>query len=102
MRSRQSETKAPVRPAATQVAEHASCIARRERQPAILELSKKVGALRSASGYGLGARMAAGALGAGFFLAGGVAARMRLLARGRREGTTKAKVGPFSLVDRDD
>ena len=45
---------------------------------------------------------AAGALGVGFFLAGGVGATMRLLARRGREGTTKAKVGPFSLVDRDD
>ncbi len=46
--------------------------------------------------------VAAGALGAGFFLAGGVGATMRLLARRGREGTTKAKLGPFSLVDRDD
>ena len=46
--------------------------------------------------------VAAGALGAGFFLAGGVGATMRLLARRGREGTTKAKVGPFSLVDRND
>jgi hypothetical protein len=45
--------------------------------------------------------VAAGALGAGFFLAGGVGATMRLLARRGREGTTKAKLGPFSLVDRD-
>jgi hypothetical protein len=35
-------------------------------------------------------------------LAGGVGATMRLLARRSREGTTKAKLGPFSLVDRDD
>ena len=46
--------------------------------------------------------VAAGALGAGFFVAGGIGATMRLLARRGREGTTKAKVGPFSLVDRDD
>ena len=46
--------------------------------------------------------VAAGALSAGFFLAGGVGATMRLIARRGREGTTKAKVGPFSLVDRDD
>ena len=45
--------------------------------------------------------VAAGALGAGFFLAGGIGATMRLLARRGREGKTKAKVGPFSLVDRD-
>ena len=46
--------------------------------------------------------VAAGALGAGFFLAGDVGATMRLLARRGREGATKAKLGPFSLVDRDD
>jgi hypothetical protein len=45
--------------------------------------------------------VAAGALGAGFFLAGGIGATMRLLARRGREGTTKARVGPFALVDRD-
>jgi hypothetical protein len=44
--------------------------------------------------------LAAGAAGAGFFLAGGVGATMRLLARRGREGTTKAKAGRFSLVDR--
>ncbi len=46
--------------------------------------------------------VAAGALGAGFFLGGGIGATMRLLARRGREGKTKAKFGPFSLVDRDD
>ncbi len=45
--------------------------------------------------------VAAGALGAGFLLAGGIGATMRLLARRGREGTTKARLGPFSLVDRD-
>ncbi|MFL5871400.1 MAG: DUF3618 domain-containing protein [Solirubrobacterales bacterium] len=46
--------------------------------------------------------VAVGAVGAGFVLAGGIGATMRLLARRSREGTTKAKLGPFSLVDRDD
>jgi hypothetical protein len=45
--------------------------------------------------------VAAGALGAGFFLAGGVGATVRLLFRRGREGDTKAKVGRFRLVDRD-
>ncbi len=45
--------------------------------------------------------VAAGALGAGFLLAGGIGATMRLLARRGREGTTKAKAGRFALVDRD-
>ena len=45
--------------------------------------------------------VAAGALGAGFFLAGGVGATARLLFRRGREGQTKAKAGRFRLVDRD-
>ena len=45
--------------------------------------------------------IAAGALGVGFFLAGGIGATMRLLARRGREGKEKARFGPFSLVDRD-
>jgi hypothetical protein len=45
--------------------------------------------------------VAAGALGAGFLIAGGIGATMRLLARRGREGETKARFGRFSLVDRD-
>jgi hypothetical protein len=45
--------------------------------------------------------VAAGALGAGFFLAGGIGATMRLLARRGREGTTRARYGRFRLVERD-
>ena len=45
--------------------------------------------------------VAAGALGAGFVLAGGIGATMRLLARRGREGATKAKAGRFAVVDRD-
>jgi hypothetical protein len=41
------------------------------------------------------------ALGAGFVLAGGIGATMRLMMRRGREGRTKARFGPFSLVDRD-
>jgi hypothetical protein len=44
--------------------------------------------------------VAAGALGAGFVLAGGIGATMRLLFRRGREGKTKARMGPFSFVDR--
>jgi hypothetical protein len=44
--------------------------------------------------------VAAGALGAGFFLAGGIGATMRLLARRSREGRTQVKAGRFGLVDR--
>jgi hypothetical protein len=41
------------------------------------------------------------ALGAGFVLAGGIGATMRLLMRRGREGKTKARFGRFSLTDRD-
>ena len=45
--------------------------------------------------------VAAGALGAGFFFAGGIGATMRLLFRRGREGKEKARFGRFSFVDRD-
>jgi hypothetical protein len=44
--------------------------------------------------------IAMGALGAGFVVAGGIGATMRMIGR-RREGTTKARFGRFSFVDRD-
>jgi hypothetical protein len=44
--------------------------------------------------------VAAGALSAGFVLAGGVGATMRLLFRRGREGKEKARVGPFAFIDR--
>ena len=44
---------------------------------------------------------AAAALGIGFVVSGGIGATMRLLMRRGREGRTKARFGPFSLVDRD-
>ena len=43
---------------------------------------------------------AAGAMSAGFVLAGGVGATMRYLARKGREGGEKARFGPFKLIDR--
>ena len=45
--------------------------------------------------------VAAGALGVGFFVAGGIGATMRLFARKGREGDTVAKTGRFRLVHRD-
>jgi hypothetical protein len=45
--------------------------------------------------------VAAGALGLGFLLAGGVGATARLVFRRGREGETKAKLGRFRLVDRN-
>lgn len=44
--------------------------------------------------------LAAGALGAGFVISGGIGASMRILARRGREGKEKARVGPFSFVRR--
>jgi len=43
---------------------------------------------------------AAGALGAGFVVAGGIGATMRLLFRRGREGEEKARFGPFAFIDR--
>jgi hypothetical protein len=45
--------------------------------------------------------VAAGALGAGFFLAGGIGATMRLAFRRGREGKEQARFGRFSFVRRD-
>jgi hypothetical protein len=45
--------------------------------------------------------VAVAALGAGFFLAGGIGATARLLMRRGREGSTKARVGRFRVVDDD-
>jgi hypothetical protein len=42
---------------------------------------------------------AAAAAGAGFLLAGGIGATMRLLARRGREGRRKAKVGRYTIVE---
>jgi hypothetical protein len=44
--------------------------------------------------------VAAGALGVGFVVAGGVGATMRLLFRRGREGKEKARLGPFAFIDR--
>jgi Protein of unknown function (DUF3618) len=44
--------------------------------------------------------VAVGALGAGFFLAGGVGATARLVFRRGREGNEKARVGRFTLIGR--
>jgi ornithine cyclodeaminase/alanine dehydrogenase-like protein (mu-crystallin family) len=45
--------------------------------------------------------VAGGALAAGFLVAGGVGATARLLFRRGREGSTKARVGRFRVVDDD-
>jgi len=69
------------------------------------ELATAVDALRGAADVTTTLRqklpvVAGGALAAGFVLSGGIGATMRLLARRSREGETKARVGPFSFVDR--
>lgn len=45
--------------------------------------------------------LAAGAASAGFVLAGGIGATLRYFARRGREGNEKARLGRFSLLDRD-
>jgi hypothetical protein len=79
---------------------------RREIQTEREQLASAMDELREATDLGAKLRtklplVAAGAAGAGFFLAGGIGATMRLIARRSREGRTKAKAGRFSLVDRD-
>ena len=79
---------------------------RREIQTEREQLADAMDELREASDLGAKLRtklplVAAGAAGAGFFLAGGIGATMRLIARRSREGSTKAKAGRFSLVKRD-
>jgi hypothetical protein len=83
---------------------------RREIEAERDQLASAVDVLRSEIGEAtnIGAKVrsklpavAAGALGAGFLLAGGIGATMRLLARRGREGQEKARFGRFSFVDRD-
>ena len=79
---------------------------RREIEDEREQLASAVEDLRGAADIGAALRpklpaLAAGAAGAGFFLAGGVGATMRLIARRGREGKTKAKAARFSLVVRD-
>ena len=70
-------------------------------------LAQAVEELRSEMGVGVSARLraklpivAVGALGAGFVLAGGIGATMRLAFRRGREGTERARLGRFTIIDR--
>ena len=83
---------------------------RREIEDERDHLASAVDVLRSEIGEAtnIGAKLrsklpvvAAGALGAGFLVAGGIGATMRLLARRGREGRTKARFGRFTVVNRD-
>ncbi len=76
---------------------------REQLADAVDELRKGIGEVTDVKGK-VAANLpvvAAGALGAGFFLAGGVGATMRLLFRRGREGKEKARFGRFSFVHRD-
>jgi hypothetical protein len=82
---------------------------RREIEAEREQLAEAVESLRAGLGQAtdVGARLrerlpivAAGALGAGFVLAGGIGATMRFLARRGREGEERARLGRFRLVDR--
>jgi hypothetical protein len=80
---------------------------RREVEAERAELTGAVDSLRTGIGETTGRLraklpiLAAGSLGVGFLLAGGIGATMRLFARRGREGRTKARFGRFSVVDRD-
>lgn len=76
---------------------------REELAEAVEHLRAEVGDAADLSGK-LRAKLpvaAAGAAGAGFVLAGGIGATLRYLARRSREGNEKARVGRWSLLDRD-
>lgn len=82
---------------------------RREIEAEREQLAHAVGELREGLGEAtnVGAKLrsnlpvvTAGALGAGFVLAGGIGATMRLVARKSREGKAEARIGRFRLVDR--
>jgi hypothetical protein len=72
----------------------------REQLAAAVEELHEATALTNKLGANLPV-VAAGALGTGFVLAGGVGATVRLLFRRSREGTKKARVGRFTLIDRN-
>ena len=83
---------------------------RREIENERERLAKAVGELREEMGEAtnisgkLRANLPAAAVGAaglGFMLAGGIGATARLIFRRGREGTEKARVGRFRLIDRD-
>ena len=75
---------------------------REQLASAVEDLRKGIGEVADVTGR-LRANLpaaAAGALGVGFFVAGGIGATMRWLARRGREGREKVRIGPFSVVDR--
>lgn len=75
---------------------------RREIESERERLAQAVDSLRDAAKIRGGTPvLAAAALGAGFVLAGGFGATMRLVFRRGREGTKKRRAGRFTLVDRD-
>src|SRR2546423_12550547 len=75
---------------------------REQLAAAVDELREEVGEATDLTGKLRGKLpvVAAGALGAGFVLAGGMGAAARLLMRRGRAGKTKARLGPFSLAGR--
>jgi hypothetical protein len=77
-------------------------VVRRDIEVERERLAQAVDSLRDAAKIRVNVPVAAAAaLGAGFVLAGGIGATMRLLFRRSREGSEKARVGRFTLVDRD-
>jgi hypothetical protein len=87
----------------TEEAVRAEIRAERERlATAVEELREGLGEATDVAGK-LRAKLpvaAAGALGVGFFLSGGIGATVRLIFRRRREGDVAVKTKRFTLVDR--
>jgi hypothetical protein len=75
---------------------------RREIEAERTKLAGAVESLRGAAKPRLDpAVLAAVALGAGFVLAGGIGATVRLIFRRGREGAKTARVGRYTIVDHD-
>jgi hypothetical protein len=75
---------------------------REQLSEAVEDLRAGIGEVTDVAGK-LRARLpvvAAAAVGVGFFVAGGMGASMRYLARRGREGKEKARVGRFSFIAR--
>jgi len=75
---------------------------RRQLADAVETLREELGAATDVSGK-LRAKLpaaAAGALGLGFVVSGGIGATARLLMRRSREGAPKAKAGRFTVIER--
>jgi hypothetical protein len=75
---------------------------RREIESERAKLANALASLRGSERPGVNVPLvAAAALGAGFVLAGGIGATVRLIFRRGREGNAVARVGRYTIIDHD-